>query len=168
MAKRRPETVDEAEQAAVARLNARGHEIPDPDPMVMPAGFRRPETLAEQVQRLVRTHISREAAEAGAETFEESEDFDVDDDMEPTTPYETFFDPVLGKELTPQEFKHNEQIYRKQYLQAQQNYFRMMDRQEAITRPSRGAGVSPAPTRQTDQKPAPGGSQTSPEAPAKG
>lgn len=168
MAKKTPKTLDEAEAVAVARLNARGQEIPDPEPMVMPAGFRRPETLAEQVQRLVRTHISREAELAGAETFEESEDFDVDDDMEPNTPYETFFDPVLGKELTPQEFKHNEQIYRKQYLQAQQNYFRMMDRQEAIRRPSRGAGVSPAPTRQDDQKPAPEGSQTPPAAPAKG
>lgn len=82
--------------------NAHGHEIPDPRPMTMPSGFRRPETLAEQVQRLVRQSISRQAAEEGKETFEEANDFDLPDDPpDPSTPFEPFFDPVLGVELTP-------------------------------------------------------------------
>jgi len=35
---------------------------------------------------------------AGAETFEESEDFDVDDDIpDPTTPYEADFDPPISE-----------------------------------------------------------------------
>lgn len=93
-----------------------GSERLDPKPVAIPAGFKRPETLAEQVQRLVRTQISREAREAGFETFEESEDFDVDDDAyEPSTPYETFFDPVLGRDLSADEFRRNEKVYKERY-----------------------------------------------------
>lgn len=112
------------------RLNAFGHEVLDPTPIAVPAGFKRPETLAEQVQRLVRTHISREAAESGYETFEESEDFDVDDDFDPSTPYEEIFDPVLGRGVTPDEFIRNEQRYRQLYLDKQ----READEAEAQSR----------------------------------
>lgn len=109
-----------------------GREIPDDRPMVLPSGFRRPETLAEQVQRLVRSHVSRMAADRGDETFEEAEDFDVGEDVEPSTPYETFFDPVLGKELTPAEFRARESVYRKQYIDAQKRYFEHLDRTEVM------------------------------------
>lgn len=117
------------------RLDEKGREIPDPTPVTIPAGFKRPETLAEQVQRLVRTHISREAAERGFETFDEANDFDVDDDpVDPSTPYETFFDPVLGKELTPLEFQQHEQVYRQRYLEAQRAYFEQHDRMQVLQR----------------------------------
>lgn len=97
--------------------DADGHELPDPRPLVMPSGFRRPETLAEQVQRLVRTHISRQAQEQGEESFEEAEDFDIDDDQaEPNTPYEATFDPVLGREVTPLEMQRYEAHYRRRYM----------------------------------------------------
>lgn len=115
-----------------ATLNEDGHEVGDPDPISLPAGFKIPETLAMQVQRLVRSHISRQAAEAGFETFEEAEDFEVGDDNDPSTPYETFFDPVLGAEITPTEFKANEAVYRHRYLRAQQDYFRSLDRTQAM------------------------------------
>jgi len=95
---------------------APGRERPDPKPLEIPSGMKRPETLAEQVQRLVRTQISEEAAAQGFETFEESEDFDVDDDIsDPSTPYEVVFDPVLGQEISPAEFRANQVIYRKRY-----------------------------------------------------
>lgn len=93
-----------------------GHEVPDQRPVAVPAGFKRPETLAEQVQRLVRGSLSRQAAERGFETFEESEDFDVGDEVDPASRYETFFDPILGRDLSLDEFKRNEAVYRQQYL----------------------------------------------------
>ena len=93
-----------------------GREVVDSRPMEIPAGFRRPETLAEQVQRLVRNSISREAEERGFETFEESEDFEIDDDpVDPSTPYETVFDPVLGRDISPREFEQNAEVYRKRF-----------------------------------------------------
>lgn len=104
-----------------------GHEVPDRRPVALPAGFKRPETLAEQVQRLVRTSLSRQASEQGFETFEESEDFDVGDDVDPASRYETFFDPILGRDLSLEEFKRNELVYREQYMARQRE---QIDREE--------------------------------------
>lgn len=96
-----------------------GREDNDPHPLAIPAGFNRPETLAEQVQRLVRGSISREAEEAGMETFEEANDFDIPDDpVDPQTPYEEQYDPVLGRGITPDEFQRNEGEYLNEYQTA--------------------------------------------------
>lgn len=103
---------------------APGRESPDPTPLAMPAGFMRPPTLAEQVQRLVRTAISRHAEQQGFESFDDADDFDVDEDVEPTTPYETFFDPILGRDVTPHQFKANEEHYKKLYQEKGKNITR--------------------------------------------
>lgn len=63
-------------------------ETPDPTPVAWPAGVRRPETLAEQIRRMVRLHVSQMAQEQGFESFEEADDFDSDDDDEFRSPYE--------------------------------------------------------------------------------
>ena len=110
-------------------LDKNGHELCDQTTMELPSGFKRPETLAEQVQRLVRTTVSREAHLAGAETFEESEDFDVGDETDPATPYEAHFDPILGKEITADEFRQNQEVYRKRYVDAQSAYYASLDRE---------------------------------------
>lgn len=103
-------------------MNALGHELPDPTPMEMPSGMKRPETLAEQVRRLVRSekfNLEREAA--GEETFDEADDFDVGDDFDPSTPYETFFDPILERDVSPAEFERNKEGYIKRYMKAHEN-----------------------------------------------
>lgn len=87
----------------VTKNPERHYETPDPNPVRIPAGFKRPETLEEQIRRLVRSErFAVLAQEEGFETFDEADDFDVDDDLpDPGTPYETFFDPALGREVTP-------------------------------------------------------------------
>lgn len=56
--------------------------IPNTDKVAIPVGYKRPETLAEQVARLVRTsEFARQVQAQGLETFEESDDFDVVDDF---------------------------------------------------------------------------------------
>ena len=57
-----------------------GWETPDPTPVARAVRFQRPPTLEEIVQRSIRGALSRHAAEQGHETFEEANDFDVDDD----------------------------------------------------------------------------------------
>lgn len=101
----------------MARLDENGHEQLDPNPIEVPVGFKRPETLAEQVQRLVRTSVSLQAEQEGYESFEEANDFDIDGENDPfaDTPYETFFDPILGVEMTPYDFAHNQEEYKKMY-----------------------------------------------------
>lgn len=120
-----PET-GEVQEIELSKLYAprNGAEMPDPRPMQIPVGFRRPETLAEQVQRLVRTSISRHAEMQGFETFEESEDFDVGDDFDPRTPYETYFDPILGKDVSADEFRRNQAIYKQRFEKKGKNISR--------------------------------------------
>ena len=76
----------------MAKLNERGHEILDPTPVSMPLGFKKPETLAEQIRRMVKNEMSQAAANQGQESFEEADDFDVGDDFDPKSPYEQNFD----------------------------------------------------------------------------
>lgn len=135
------------------RLNDKGAEIPDQAPIELPAGFAIPETIAQSIQRLVRGAVSRAAHEQGLETFEESEDFDLDgeEDDDRTSLYETHFDPVLGKDLSPQEFKDNEAHYRRQYMEAQRRYFASIDRSTVVERAHKAA---PAPST-PDPAPAP-------------
>lgn len=66
-----------------------GREIPDPTPVSVPANWQRPLSLHEEIKRFVRVEMSRQAADQGEETFEEADDFDVDDDeVDPASPYE--------------------------------------------------------------------------------
>lgn len=70
---------DELCELTVSMLDDRGREMPNPKPMELTAGLRRPENLQGQIQRLVRTALSQEVADQGMETFEEANDFDIVD-----------------------------------------------------------------------------------------
>jgi len=76
------------------QLDANGHEVLDPRPMAPPVGYVRQPSMVEHVRNLVRSEYLRLAAESSdADSFEEADDFDIGDDMDPTTPYEAVFDP---------------------------------------------------------------------------
>lgn len=127
------EKLENLEARIGVRLDHNGHEVPDPTPLSLPSGFKRPETLAEQVARLVRSErFKQEMAQAGAETFDESEDFDIDDDFDPNSPYEAFFDPALNREVSADEFNRNHELYKKRYMKAQEEYFSKLDHEEII------------------------------------
>lgn len=77
-------------------LDARGRELPDPVPMAPPVGMSQGPSLADFVQRMIRNEVSRAAAAAEMETFEESDDFDIEDDpRDPLTPYEQHFETKI-------------------------------------------------------------------------
>ncbi len=99
---------------ATTRLNADGHEILSSEPIAVPMGFKKPETLAEQVRRLVR-HEQFATAMGGddAETFEEADDFDIGDDFDPESPFEQVFDFALGRDISPAEFHEHAEHYKK-------------------------------------------------------
>lgn len=80
-------------------LDEHGHERPDPTPVAPPVGHNRQPSLAEQIRSMVVSErLKQEAAAAGAETFEEADDFEVGDDYDPTSPYEEVFEPPLPPE----------------------------------------------------------------------
>ena len=65
-----------------------GLEYPDPTPVEVPVGFKPPLSLAEEVARLVHNQkLQSDLSAAGADTFEEADDFDIpDEDM--SSPWE--------------------------------------------------------------------------------
>lgn len=69
-------------------LNEKGQEVPDPTPIEVPLNFRRPPSLTERIKSIIAHQLSQQAAETGAETFEEANDFDVDEDPDFHSPYE--------------------------------------------------------------------------------
>lgn len=98
----------------MSRLDENGHEVPDPTPLAIPVGAKKPESLEERIRRLVRSErFGNAMSEQGFETFEESEDFDIEDDPVTNTPYEEFFDPSLGRNVTPEEVIRNQHEYAK-------------------------------------------------------
>lgn len=94
--------VDLEEYLADARqrgLDANGHFIPDSTPLAPPIGYKRSPTIAENIRAMIKSErLKQEVEAAGAETFEEAEDFDIEDDpVDPHTPYDNQFDPPLSE-----------------------------------------------------------------------
>jgi len=71
-----------------------GVEFPDPTPVALALKFKKPLSIQEQMMQMIRADDFRKALlNRDVETFEEADDFDVDDDsFDPTTPYEQDFD----------------------------------------------------------------------------
>lgn len=79
------------------RHDEKGREIPDPRPMEMPLGLRKPESMEEMIRRFVRVEASRIAQKEGMETFEEADDFEVEDDDFSDAPTQ-YMVPEVGPE----------------------------------------------------------------------
>jgi hypothetical protein len=82
--------------AADTYLNERGHELPSGVPMAPPLGYKKQPSLHETIRNMIRSErLAQEAATAGFETFDEADDFDVGDDLDPSSPYELEFEGDL-------------------------------------------------------------------------
>lgn len=67
----------------------RGRELPDPTPVEKPTGLKLPLSLHDEIRRFVRFELSHQAAVQGVESFEEADDFDVEEEEpELVSPYE--------------------------------------------------------------------------------
>lgn len=56
-----------------------GREIPDQTPIEIPTHLRRPLTLQEEIKRFIRIEASLAAQNDGLESFEEADDFEIDE-----------------------------------------------------------------------------------------
>lgn len=79
----------------MAKLDENGHEILDDTPVSIPVKFLRAETLTDQVRAVIRNEASRAASVAGYETFEEADDFFIEDEYDPRSPHEMTIDQEL-------------------------------------------------------------------------
>lgn len=86
---------------ATSGLDEKGREIPDPVPMSPPVGYTPPTELMTLIENVVRNREFLAAlAKAEAETFEEADDFEVDEDYDPRferTIYEEYFEAKMRK-----------------------------------------------------------------------
>lgn len=69
------------------RLDNRGHEVLDPKPLAIPARIRKV-SETDRFRSIVSGMLSDHVANQGFETFEESNDFFIDDDFFPMSPHE--------------------------------------------------------------------------------
>lgn len=84
--------VDKIKSKINPRLD-KGAEVPDPTPVAIPVGIRKSESMDERIRRIVQHSASVAAASQGLETFDEADDFDIEDDpIDPETPFEQDFD----------------------------------------------------------------------------
>lgn len=88
-----------------------GREILDPVPIAPPIGWYKQPSMFDQVRDMVRSeHMRMYAAAQGHETFEEASDFNVEDDMFPSSQYEdeNDFEPVENLQARRQaEYRRN-------------------------------------------------------------
>lgn len=111
------------------------YEHPDPQPVAIPSGFKEPESLEQMMLRLIRHENFAQAmtGDPDAETFDEANDFEIDDDMfDPSSPYEEVFDPTLGRGITHDEFIRHEETYRKRFEEAHARAYREMELSDAL------------------------------------
>jgi len=79
----------------IGRLDEKGREILDGRPMEPPVGYNPQPSLMEKIRKMVHdAQIQRDLAKAGAETFDEANDFDVGDDYDPSSPWEQYYEPT--------------------------------------------------------------------------
>lgn len=66
-----------------------GNFYPDPTPVAPPVGYTPEISMFDRVRQMIRSdELKKAALSAGAETFEDADDFEIDDDVEPFSPYE--------------------------------------------------------------------------------
>lgn len=79
----------------MGKLNDKGEEVLDNTPVAIPVRFQRVDSLTEQIRRVIREEASRRAEAAGFETFEEADDFYIEDDYDPRSPHELSLEQEL-------------------------------------------------------------------------
>lgn len=90
--------IDPESGEVISSLDQEGREVLDTTPIAPPIGFKEQPSMVEYVRDLIRSEKLRmEAEEAGYETFEESEDFDVDDDVGIFSQWENDYDPPISE-----------------------------------------------------------------------
>lgn len=78
-------------------LNILGQEVPDPTIVDPPLGYVPQPDLMEMMRRMIRNELAAAADLMDPESFQDADDFDIDDDpVDYSSPYEEFFDPPPG------------------------------------------------------------------------
>lgn len=81
------ELLEDLTQLTTGMLNEKGQEMFNPKPMFVE--LEKPAlSMKDQIRRIIKLELSEQVMAQGGESFEEANDFDVDEDPEPMSPYE--------------------------------------------------------------------------------
>lgn len=141
-----------------ARYQGSSKEHLDPTPIAPPVGYRKSPSLREQIREMVRSErLAQELAASGYETFEEADDFDVDDDEDPNSPYEVHFDPPTPAPEPPINERLKTTLDRiDSFLRGEPESDNMVNADNPRDAdPSRGAPDVPAGDKKSGDKPPP-------------
>lgn len=129
-----------AVKKAVGKFDELGQELVDGRSMEPPVGYEPSKSIQEMIAEAVRgREIQRAMHEAGAETFEEADDFNVGDDFDPTSPHEAYFEPITADQV--------EDLHRRGYIVLEDaTPPKPLATPQAAPEPPKGAGAPPAPT----------------------
>lgn len=75
-------TVKKLTKLRTAMLDSKGREILNPKQMQIPVGMKKPQSLQDQIKKILREEVSMQAQAQEKESWEEANDFDVKDDFE--------------------------------------------------------------------------------------
>lgn len=78
----------------MAKFDFMGREIPDTTPAETPPHLSRAVSRHEEMKAYIRAELSRQMEDAGMESFEDADDFEVDEDPDILSPYELSDAPV--------------------------------------------------------------------------
>lgn len=90
-----------AERKRFGALDQAGAEILDSTPMAPPVGYNPQPSMFDVMREQIRRYHT-ELEKEGYETPEEADDFDIPDDVDPTSPWEHNFDPPAAAGTTPE------------------------------------------------------------------
>lgn len=123
----------------------KGREYVDPTPVEWPVGLSVPESLEQKIARMVRTSVSSFAKDQGAETFDEADDFDIEEDPD--------YHPGSAHELDDDQERimRDQEAVRRIPPQFREAFEREMERKRAAAQQALEKEADPAPN------PSPGG-----------
>lgn len=100
---RKEKAVANEDGEVISHIDENGREVLDGTPLSPPVGYMRQPSLAEQIRNSVRDYklMQKLAGDDDIETFEEADDFDVDDDVPVNSPWEETFDSDGNSNFEP-------------------------------------------------------------------
>jgi len=129
----------------MSKLDEKGNEIPDPTPVSIPVQLRRQESMDERIRRIIQHSASMHAQSLGLESFEEADDFDIEDDpIDPSTPWEKHFDQAIVQAVDAGLVKPPH-LDPERYRELKDRYFRKRGIVPAKQEPAQAGSGAPAP-----------------------
>lgn len=127
----------------MANYDEHGREIPDPTPVARALGLGPRASTLDEIRAAIGL-IDRERAMSGEETFEEADDFDVEEDFDPVSPWEISADNDQALEQLKTDIREG-RVYRREMHRRPHAAAHVPDRDNEArgTRDSNASGAAP-------------------------